>query len=115
MRARLSLKPGQPGTKSLLTRYGERLVCVRYRYDAESGKRFKTAELIVGESDWQPPARSAKSDTVVPIRVRWEETEVRRLVKSAGGRWDPVGRVWRLRRDRVEELGFEDRIVEGPI
>ena len=33
MRARLILKPGQRGTKKLCAEYGERLVCVRYRYD----------------------------------------------------------------------------------
>jgi hypothetical protein len=34
MRTRLHLKPGQKGTKQLLAQYGDRLVCVRYRYDA---------------------------------------------------------------------------------
>ena len=34
MRVRLLLKPGQKGTKQLLTQYGDRLICVRYRYDA---------------------------------------------------------------------------------
>jgi hypothetical protein len=30
------------GTKKLVARYGERLVCVRYRYDAERRKRLET-------------------------------------------------------------------------
>lgn len=54
MRTRLKLKPGQRGTKKLLNQYGEQLVCVRYRYDAERKKRFKTVELIVDEIDWEP-------------------------------------------------------------
>jgi hypothetical protein len=41
------LKPGQPGTKRLVTQYGRRQVCARYRYDAEQRKHFKTVELIV--------------------------------------------------------------------
>jgi len=32
---RLSLAPGQNGTKKLVATYGERLVCVRYRYDTK--------------------------------------------------------------------------------
>jgi hypothetical protein len=32
-RVRLHLKPGQKGTKQL-PQYGDRLICVRYRYDA---------------------------------------------------------------------------------
>jgi hypothetical protein len=44
---RLTLRPGQSGTKKLLERYGERLVRVRYLYDEASGRRLKTVELIV--------------------------------------------------------------------
>jgi hypothetical protein len=47
MKTRLKLKPGQRGTKKLLTQYGDRFVGVRYRYDAKQKKRFKTVELIV--------------------------------------------------------------------
>jgi hypothetical protein len=39
-RVRLHLKPGQKGTKPLLAQYGDRLICVRYRYDAQRKKRF---------------------------------------------------------------------------
>ena len=47
MKSRLNLKPGQKGTKKLVAEYGAALVCVRYRYDRESGTRVKTAEIIV--------------------------------------------------------------------
>lgn len=40
-------RPGQRGTQKLVTRYGDRLVCVRYRYDAAAGKRYKTVEIIL--------------------------------------------------------------------
>jgi len=29
------LKPGQNGTKKIVEKYGDALVCVRYRYDSE--------------------------------------------------------------------------------
>jgi len=41
------LNPGQLGTKRLVSQYGARLMCARYRYDAAQGKRFKTVELII--------------------------------------------------------------------
>ncbi len=50
-RVGLHLKPGQKGTKQLLAQYGDRLICVRYRYDAQRKKRFKTVELLVAERD----------------------------------------------------------------
>jgi hypothetical protein len=31
MKTRVKLKPGQKGTKKLVERYGDALVCVRYR------------------------------------------------------------------------------------
>jgi hypothetical protein len=49
MKTRLILKPGQRGTKSLSEKYGDALLCVRFRYDAELRQRLKTIELVVGE------------------------------------------------------------------
>ena len=49
MKTRLSLKPGQKGTKKLVDEYGENLICVRYRYDEKRKIRLKTVELIVEE------------------------------------------------------------------
>jgi hypothetical protein len=51
MRIRLTLHPHQRGAKQLLAQYGDRLVCVRYRYDESRKKRFKTVEVIVEERE----------------------------------------------------------------
>jgi hypothetical protein len=51
MKTRVKLKPGQKGTKRLTGEYGDSLVCVRYRYDAETGKGYETAEIVVSEAD----------------------------------------------------------------
>ncbi len=111
MRARLILKPGQRGTKKLCAEYGERLLYVRYRYDEERRKRFKTVELVVDEVDWEPQPPKMAADTVVALRVDWQEEELRHTVRTAGGRWHPERRLWELWYDRVVELGLEDRIV----
>jgi hypothetical protein len=58
MEARVTVRPGQRGTKKLVRRFGERLICVRYRYDASQRKRFTTVELIVDEAPWSPVGRS---------------------------------------------------------
>jgi hypothetical protein len=50
MCARRTLVPGQKGTKKLLRQYSSQLVCVRYRYDAESRLRFPTVELIIEQA-----------------------------------------------------------------
>jgi|SRR5436190_22204899 len=112
-RVRLHLKPGQKGTKQLLAQYGDRLICVRYRYDAQRKKRFKTVELLVAERDWEPRPRFA-DDQIAGLRVAFADVAVRTQVKQAGGTWNPERRVWQLRYDRVVALGLNSRIVDEP-
>ncbi len=93
MKIRLRLKPGQNGTRKLVQKYGKRLVCVRYRYDERTQKRYKTIELIIDEVPWQkhertPPGRRDKY-TAVFVRIQYEETELRQRVKEAGAHRDP--------------------------
>ena len=110
IRIRLHLKPGQKGTKQLVAQYGDCLICVRYRYDAQRKKRFKTVELLVAEREWEPPRRRHDTD-VVSLRVASAEATLRDRVKQAGGKWDPQRRVWHLRYDQVLALQLADRIV----
>jgi hypothetical protein len=112
MRTRLHLKPGQRGTKQLLAQYGDRLVCVRYRYDAQHKKRFKTVELIVAERDWDPPATRLADDAPVAVRIDFVELDLRQRVKQAGGKWNPDRRVWELPYAQVIALKLETRIAE---
>ena len=59
MKTKLTLKPGQKGTKKLCEKYGPSLVCVRYRYDTAGKKRYKTVELIEEEIQWTPLDKGA--------------------------------------------------------
>ena len=68
-----TVAPGQRGTRKLLAQYGDRLVCVRYRYDAQRRKRLKTVELIVEEDAWAPPPSPPAGERLVPIRVAASE------------------------------------------
>ena len=51
---RTTSQAGAEGTKQLLAQYGDRLIRVRYRYDAQRKKRLQTVELVVAEPDWKP-------------------------------------------------------------
>jgi hypothetical protein len=81
----LRLRPGQKGTSQLLALYGDRLVCVRYRYDPERKKRLKTAEILVAERDWEPPPARFAPAEIVGVRVALDEMAIRD--REAGG-WE---------------------------
>jgi hypothetical protein len=49
MKAYAHLKPGQKGTMRLQQKYGDTLLCVRYRYDEIREVKLKTVEIIVDE------------------------------------------------------------------
>ena len=87
---------------------------MRYRYDAQRKKRFKTVELLVAERDWEPPRPRFAHDQIVGLRVAFADVAVRDRVKQAGGTWNPERRVWQLRYDRVVALGLHSRIVDEP-
>jgi hypothetical protein len=85
---------------------------VRYRYDAQLKKRFKTVELLVAERDWEPPRPRFAHDQIVGLRVAFADVAVRDQVKQAGETWNPERRVWQLRYDRVVALGLHSRKFE---
>jgi len=96
MRTRLTLHPDQDGAKQLREQYGDLLVCVRYRYDETTKERWKTVELIIEKSVWEPPQEQWRDETPVALQVAAREREVRRQVKAAGGKWNPKAVVWEL-------------------
>lgn len=113
METRLSLMPGQNGTKKLLATYGERLVCVRYRYDAKREVRHKTVELIVETTPWHPRARNARRrpEDMVAVRIAYNETELRERIKRVGGIWRPHHKLWEVDWKTVCAIGLKDRVV----
>ena len=106
LRTRLTLQPGRPGTKRLLDEYGDRLVCVRYRYDDVLHRRLKTVELVVEDVPWH-----ARETQTVDIYVEHFDHALREEVQENGGCWEPATRTWRLPYDAVQALGLEGHIV----
>jgi hypothetical protein len=94
MKTRVNLKPGQKGTKKLVQQYGDALICVRYRYDANKQKQYKTVEIIVSESEWTPPSAKYSDGELVPLKIGLNETALQSQARAVGGRWDKELRVW---------------------
>lgn len=94
MKTRARLKPGQNGTKKFVEKYGDALVCIRYRYDSEKRKQYKTVEIIVSESDWTPPPAKYPDSTMVSLNIGIKETTAQKQVRTVGGRWDREKKLW---------------------
>lgn len=116
---RLKLKPGESGTKKMVDKYGDALVCVRYRYDEGRGLRYKTVELIEETITWEgmTPKRGETSKPTPSdrfgVRIGYAETELRDKVKQMGGIWRPQQKLWEMSYAQIEALGLRERIVEN--
>jgi hypothetical protein len=112
-----TVRPGRPGTLKHVRRFGDLLVCVRYRYDEQRRARFTTAEVIVDERPWQGGVRidltlgHIEAPESVLVRVGFHETLLRARGRSAGGRWHPKWKAWELPLEVVKRMGMEGRIV----
>lgn len=104
-------KPGQPGTKKLLAKYGDRLERVRYKYDKRARRSRLSVELLEEEKFWYPGFNRLPETAPVGLRIDYLEEDVRSKVKGAGGRWDPELRIWFLPKRHAIALGLLDRIV----
>mgnify|MGYP003461172844 FL=1 len=113
METRLTLRPGQAGTRKLVERYGDRLIRVRYVYDATSGRRLKTVELVVESVPWKARRRKPRrqDDEVVYVRIAYHETELRERAKRLGAIWRQPQRLWEITYRDSKRLGIEGRIV----
>lgn len=95
MKANTHLKPGQKGTKRLFEQYGDKLLCVRYRYDEKRQVRLKTVEIIVSETPCSLSLRYQDHD-IVNVIVPYTNTALRDRLKATGGRWNPDKKYWQV-------------------
>ena len=117
MKTKLSIKAGEKGTKKLCEKFGESLVCVRYRYDDTNKKRYKTVELIIEETDWEPTENSKqekigkqKDEMLVGVRIGIGEGRLQQEMRNAGGKWNRQNQLWEIGYETALRLGLKDRV-----
>ncbi len=86
--------------------FGDPLVCVRHRVDAEARTRFVTVELVVDSR----PVKPVPQPTVA-IKLGRQERALQRLVQAAGAKWDYKNEVWYLPKRLVTLLRLQDRVI----
>ncbi len=87
MKAHNHLKPRQNGTRRLVERFGDSLLCVRYRYDEIREVRIKTVEIIVDERPGRAEPRLRETDSVF-VQVPYTMRALRERLKAVGARWN---------------------------
>ncbi len=111
MKAHTHLKPGQKGTRRLVEQFGDKLLCVRYRYDEIRQVGMKTVEIIVDERPCKPPVRYRDQD-IVAVMVQFTGHAIRGKLKAAHGRWDPEEKLWRVAFGAIRgDAELEERIL----
>jgi hypothetical protein len=93
----------------LVEQYGDRLLCVRYRYDEQRRVRLKTVEIIVEERPWQPPFRFRDED-LAPVAVGFGETAVREQLRKLRAMWNPQAKVWLVPYGKIRGTELAARI-----
>lgn len=113
MKTHSHLKPGQKGTKGMVERFGDSLLCVRYRYDEVRGVRLKTAEIVVEEKKTVKASARHRDGDIVAVVVSYTEKGLRDALKTAGGRWDPKEKLWHIPYGSIRgNTDLEERILQ---
>lgn len=116
---RQTLKPGEAGTRKLAARFGDKLVCVRYRVDGARGVRYTTVELIVDQAPLAGRGRRLSSSSIpdrnpmVGVKIFYREVALREKAKEQGAIWRPRQKLWEMPLQTASRLGLGNRIVSG--
>ena len=110
MQVTKKLAPDQPGAKKLAQRYGEQLLCVRYRQDIEAGRRYTTVELVVDEG---PMPIDKRKSVFVYLRIAFDDLVLRQAIRKHGGTWDKRQRMWRMHQDAVHDLQLHHQVLRN--
>lgn len=104
-----TMQPGDRGAIGLMRRYGDALVCVRYRTSGTGEERLTTIELVVDRT-----VIRKRHDDIVAFKIKDHEAKLRREAMRLGASFDPRTRLWRLPRHEVIGLGLLRRIAVSP-
>lgn len=98
----------------LARKYGEALLCVRYRRNSDGTRRYTTVERVVecipvvAKGQPRTPAHVA---AIIGVRIGSQEKQLQALARARGATWDRTARVWRMPLPAAKEAGLADLIV----
>jgi len=100
------LQPPQSGSQRWERRFGNALVCVRYRDDARAGLRYTTVELIV---ETRRVDRQSHTLVLVPISA-FNESKRQRAI-ALGAKWKRRDKAWLMTLDTAQRLDLIYHVI----
>jgi hypothetical protein len=101
------MQPDQAGALKLARRFGDALVCVRYRHDEGRMHRYTTIELVVDDA---PIQRSKREQELVAVFIDFKDVEAQTAARAQAAKWDSKACVWRMPRHIARRLNLLDKI-----
>jgi hypothetical protein len=77
------------------------------RIAAENPESLEELKRLLTSS----PPRSASDMDPLAVKIDYEEKDLQKQVKEAGGKWDKKKKAWILPPSQVEILGLQDRVI----
>jgi hypothetical protein len=96
-----------PGALKLTRKYGDALICVRYRMSPDGSERITTIELEVDRVIVQ-----RKANPVVSVKIYASESKLTAMAKAKGARFNAKTRLWRMHKNDAQSIGLGQRIAE---
>jgi hypothetical protein len=97
-----------PGAVKLTQKYGDSLVCVRYRVSPDGSDRITTIEL-----ELERVAIRRKANPMVAVKIYASETKLTTMAKAKGARFNGKTRLWSMHQNDAHALGLGDRIARA--
>ncbi len=74
------------------------------------GGSLEELKRLLTSSPASPPQSTSDMD-LLAVKIDYEEKDLQKQVKEAGGKWDKGKKAWTLPTSQVEKLGLRDRVI----
>lgn len=95
------------GAVKLSRKFGEALICVRYRLSPDGTERITTVELEVDRAEVQK-----KANPLVWVKIYASEIKLTAMAKAKGARFNGKTRLWRMHQNDAHALDLGRRIAK---
>lgn len=101
-----TMQPDARGAIKLTRRYGETLICVRYRLSPDRSERLTTVELVLDRV-----AVQSRANPAVAVKIYASEAKLQSRAAAKGAWYNPKTRLWHMRENDARVLGLAKRIA----